>query len=101
MLPPRCRSQCPRPAYYIAQWLRRKVCASRVTAVAVLVLLAGAAGAGFVAADLAPAGGIVGVALGARHRGDSVARQSLGAGARQRQLVLAGRRVDLVGLHEG
>src|SRR3954467_12406604 len=70
-------------------------------AVAVLVLLARAAGAGLVAADLAPACRIVRIALHSGSRCDPVAHQRLRSGAGKRQLVLAGRGIDLVSLHVG
>src|SRR5689334_3689494 len=66
-----------------------------------LVFLAGAARAAFVATDLAPACRIVGLALWRRcSRGrDAVARQRLRTGTSQRELILAGRGIDLVRLH--
>src|SRR5690554_3405291 len=70
-----------------------------VSAVAVLVFLARAARAAFVPPDLAPGGGIVGVALGGGARRDAGARQRLGAGGRQRQFILAGDRAGVGDMH--
>ena len=61
-----------------------------VAAVAVLVLLARAAGAILVATDLAPARRIVRIALRRGPARDAGARQRLGARHRERHLVLAG-----------
>src|SRR6266545_6585489 len=65
---------------------------SAVFAVAVLVLLAAAAGTILVAADLAPACGIVGIAIG----GSGLGHQR---GTGERHLVFAGIRIELVRLH--
>src|SRR5215203_533714 len=67
--------------------------------VAVLVLLARAARALFVAANLAPGRWVVRFALGRGLGRDAGAGQGLRAGLGQRQLVLAGRRVDVGDLH--
>src|SRR6266545_5254738 len=70
----------------------------RIPAVAVLVLLAGAARAGLVAADLAPARGIARIARGGGAivavAGERRRQRRIG----ERQLVLARGGVDLVGL---
>src|SRR5262249_5932739 len=74
----------------------------REASMAMLVFLARAAGAGLVAADLAPAGrsGRLGNGgPGGGRRSAPVAGGRLGAGSRQRELVLAGRGIDLVRLH--
>src|SRR5579871_1985593 len=71
-------------------------CSLRVPAVAVLVLLAAAAGAILVAADLAPASWVVRIAL-LSHSGLRRHQRHIG----ERHLVLAGIRIDLMALHDG
>src|SRR5260370_15199063 len=70
---------------------QRLFTASRIPAVAVLVFLAGAAGTVFVAADLAPARRILGIAVGGG-RGHQ-------RGTGERQFVLAGIGIALVRFH--
>src|SRR3569833_4372637 len=71
--------------------------ALRVAPVAVLVLLAGAAGAVLVAADLAPASRVVGIARGRRHRGRALhgRQRAVGVG----ELILAGIGDGVMRLH--
>src|SRR5918911_1925340 len=73
----------------------------RVAAVAVLVFFSRAARTGLVASDLAPARRIVRLALHGNGCADAVPGEGVGAGARQRKLVLSRRRIDLVRLHIG
>src|SRR3954454_23050353 len=69
--------------------------------VAMLVALARAARTILVAAYLSPGRRIVRIPHGRGGAGDATARERLAARHGQRHLVLAGRRVDFVGLHEG
>src|SRR3954469_6075167 len=89
-----------RGAQLVGRGLTVATPASRIPAVAMLELLTRAARAGLVTADLAPAAGIVPIAI--RHLHPSVAgerrhQRRIGVG----HLILAGIRVDLVRLHVG
>src|ERR1044072_2306590 len=77
---------------------RRAAAQSAEPAVAVLVFLARSAGAGIVAADLAPSGGVLRIDVA--RRAVAISRE----GGRQRggcEVVLAGGRIDVVRLHVG
>src|SRR5262249_5646784 len=91
----------PRAAFFPQD--ESSAAASTELAVAVLVLLAGAARAVLVAADLTPARRIARIAprdsRGGGAAGDAGARQRLAARHGERHLVLAGRRICMVRLH--